>query len=105
MRAFQGLTTNATISDHTLEGWSMVPLPLTDPVRLASAVSRLRRWAASERLPMHRLMGTDKGGMTFFTGSFEVPDNSSHPMDTFLRLDGWNKVRRVFIYLFYSVLW
>ncbi|XP_050711222.1 LOW QUALITY PROTEIN: beta-galactosidase-like [Eriocheir sinensis] len=88
---FKGLTTNATISDHTLENWSMVPLPLTNSKRLASAISRLHRWATSERLPMHRLMGTEKGGMTFYSGSFEVPDNSSHPMDTFLRLDGWNK--------------
>lgn len=88
---FKGLTTNATISDHTLENWSMVPLPLTNSKRLASAISRLHRWATSERLPMHRLMGTEKGGMTFYSGSFEVPNNSSHPMDTFLRLDGWNK--------------
>lgn len=71
----------------------MAPLPLTSTSRLERALTRLRRWTASEHLPQHRLQGTDKGGMTFFSGSFQVPDDSSHPMDTFLRLDGWNKVR------------
>ncbi|KAG0725488.1 Beta-galactosidase [Chionoecetes opilio] len=88
---FKGITANVSLSGHILENWTMAPLPLTNAKRLDRALTRLRRWAASMHLPPHRLQGTDKGGMTFFTGHFQIPTNSSHPMDTFLRLDGWSK--------------
>ena len=92
----QGITTNVTLSGNTLEGWTMTPLPITNTSRLGRALTRLRHKAAADRLPPHRLQGTDKGGMTFYTGSFEVLQDSPHPMDTFLRLDGWTKVRLQF---------
>lgn len=88
---FKGITANVTLSGNTLEDWTMVPLPLTTTFRLERALARIRRRAASEQMLPHRLQGTDKGGMTFFSGYFQVPKNSTHPMDTFLRLDGWNK--------------
>lgn len=89
----QGITTNVTLSDHTLEGWTMTPLPITHTARLQNALVHLRHQAAARNTPPRGLQGTDKGGMTFFSGSFQVPSDSSHPRDTFLRLDGWNKVR------------
>ncbi|XP_045106280.1 beta-galactosidase-like isoform X2 [Portunus trituberculatus] len=84
---FKGITTNVTLSNHTLEGWTMTPLPITHTARLQKALAHLRHQAAVH----NTLQGTDKGGMTFFSGSFQVPGDSSHPRDTFLRLDGWNK--------------
>uniref|UniRef100_A0A0P4WBE4 Beta-galactosidase n=2 Tax=Scylla olivacea TaxID=85551 RepID=A0A0P4WBE4_SCYOL len=88
---FKGITTNVTLSDHTLEGWTMIPLPITHTSRLQNALAHLHHWAAGQNMPPLGLQGTDKGGMTFFSGSFQVPEDSSHPRDTFLRLDGWNK--------------
>ncbi|KAK8753118.1 hypothetical protein OTU49_002622 [Cherax quadricarinatus] len=83
---FKGLTTNVTINNHELEGWTMTPLPLTNTTRLHHVLQRLR-----QTLTLSPLLGTQQGGMTFYSGTFTVPSEESHPLDSFLRLDGWSK--------------
>lgn len=82
---FQGLTTNVTVGGHNLEGWTIVPLPLTNSTRLAAALTRLP--------PLSFQATLTEGRMSFFQGTFNVSAEGSEPHDTFLRLDGWNKVR------------
>lgn len=84
----QGLTTNVTLNTHTLTNWKMTPLPLTDTRRLQDVLQRLQQM----HLASQDLMGTPQGGMTFYRGFFDVPEQAPHPLDTFLRLDGWSKV-------------
>lgn len=70
----------------------MVPLPLTNVSRLSSALHNLEQKVKVDHIHSEKLMGTPNGGMSFYQGSFTVPNNDSHPQDTFLRLDGWRKV-------------
>ncbi|XP_045618256.2 beta-galactosidase [Procambarus clarkii] len=88
---FKGLTTNVTINGHILEDWKMIPIPLTNVTRLSSALKCLQQKITSSHLSPQERLGTPLGGMTFYDGSFDVPDDGSHPQDTFLRLDGWGK--------------
>ncbi|KAG7166266.1 Beta-galactosidase-like 1 [Homarus americanus] len=83
---FKGLTRNVSINYHKLEGWTMTPLPLTNFTRLHHALHRLH-----QTLAPRPLLGTRRGGMTFYHGNFSVPHDDQHPLDTFLRLDGWSK--------------
>ncbi|XP_071541373.1 beta-galactosidase-like [Panulirus ornatus] len=82
---FKGLTTNVTVNGHVLEGWTMTPLPLTNKTRLNSALHLFSRSIS------HALLGTPQGGMIFYHGTFSIPQEEPHPLDTFLRLDGWSK--------------
>ncbi|XP_071517532.1 beta-galactosidase-like [Panulirus ornatus] len=88
---FKGLTTNVTINGYSLENWKMVPLPLTNMTRLSYALHYLQKKLKGNQVHPERLMGTPKGGMSFYKGSFIIPSNDSHPQDTFLYLDGWRK--------------
>lgn len=92
----QGLTTNVTVNGYSLSGWKMTPIPLTNITRLSSALRKLHDMTTSLGLSRSELTGTPRGGMAIYQGSFNVPNNSSHPQDTFLRLDGWGKVRTMF---------
>lgn len=88
---FKGLTTNVTVNGYSLSGWKMTPIPLTNITRLSSALRKLHDMTTSLGLSRSELTGTPRGGMAIYQGSFNVPNNSSHPQDTFLRLDGWGK--------------
>lgn len=85
----QGLTTNVTLNGHVLMHWRMSALPLTNPSHLLTAVSRLPQVIQHSTT----LTGTPSGGLTMYSGSFSIPDEDPHPLDTFLKLDGWGKVR------------
>lgn len=88
----QGLTTNVTVNGYNLSAWKMTPIPLTNITRLNSALRKLHALTASHGLSGTELTGTPRGGMAIYQGSFNIPNNSSHPQDTFLRLGGWGKV-------------
>lgn len=88
----QGLTTNVTVNGYNLSAWKMTPIPLTNITRLNSALRKLHVLTASHGLSGTELTGTPRGGMAIYQGSFNIPNNSSHPQDTFLRLGGWGKV-------------
>ncbi|XP_045581056.2 beta-galactosidase isoform X1 [Procambarus clarkii] len=83
---FKGLTANVTINNHVLKGWTMTPLPLTDLTRLRHVL-----WRLHQTLSPSPQLGTPQGGMTFYRGTFNIPAEEPHPLDTFLRLDGWAK--------------
>lgn len=71
----------------------MTPIPLTNITRLSSALRKLHEMTTSLGLSRSELTGTPRGGMAIYQGSFNIPNNSSHPQDTFLHLGGWGKVR------------
>ncbi|XP_063888783.1 beta-galactosidase-like isoform X4 [Scylla paramamosain] len=79
-----GITSNATLNGHILEGWNMTAIPLTDTSILPDAPLR-----SLHHPPV--TPGTPSGGLTFYIGVFIVPDEDPHPLNTFLRLDGWSK--------------
>ncbi|XP_063888781.1 beta-galactosidase-like isoform X2 [Scylla paramamosain] len=84
MDDFKGITSNATLNGHILEGWNMTAIPLTDTSILPDAPLR-----SLHHPPV--TPGTPSGGLTFYIGVFIVPDEDPHPLNTFLRLDGWSK--------------
>uniref|UniRef100_A0A0P4VXC2 Uncharacterized protein n=1 Tax=Scylla olivacea TaxID=85551 RepID=A0A0P4VXC2_SCYOL len=84
MDDFKGITSNATLNGHILEGWNMTAIPLTDTSILPDAPLR-----SLHHPPV--TPGTPSGGLTFYRGIFTVPDEDPHPLNTFLRLDGWSK--------------
>ncbi|XP_050729221.1 beta-galactosidase-like isoform X2 [Eriocheir sinensis] len=79
---FKGLTTNVTLNGHLLKGWNMTAVPLANVSILAAAPSLGHAPATP---------GTPSGGLTYYRGVFTVPDEDPHPLDTFLRVDGWTK--------------
>ncbi|KAG0715975.1 Beta-galactosidase [Chionoecetes opilio] len=79
---FKGLTSNVTLNGHLLKGWNMTAVPLTYP-------SMLPRPPGPRQPPVPP--GTPRGGLTFYTGVFNVPAEDPHPLNTFLKLDGWTK--------------
>ncbi|KAK3880575.1 hypothetical protein Pcinc_014933 [Petrolisthes cinctipes] len=82
---FKGLTTNVTLNGHVLMHWQMTALPLTDTSHLHTVISRL------PQVILHSLTGTPRGGLTMYSGMFNITDEDPHPLDTFLKLDGWGK--------------
>ncbi|KAK4298222.1 hypothetical protein Pmani_029407 [Petrolisthes manimaculis] len=80
---FKGLTTNVTVSGHQLEGWTIIPLPLTNNSRLAASLTHMPLFSSQDAF--------SEGRMSFFQGTFNVSTEGSQPHDTFLRLDGWSK--------------
>ncbi|XP_045105741.1 beta-galactosidase-like isoform X3 [Portunus trituberculatus] len=80
---FKGLTTNATLNGHVLKGWNMTAVPLTNTSILPDAPWSPRHLPATP--------GTPSGGLTFYSGVFTVPDEDPHPLNTFLRVNGWSK--------------
>lgn len=80
---FKGLTANVTLNGHVLQGWNMTAVPLTDTSILLDASRSPQQSPATP--------GTASGGLTFYSGIFSVPDEEPHPLNTFLRLDGWGK--------------
>ncbi|XP_068220921.1 beta-galactosidase-like [Palaemon carinicauda] len=88
---FKGITTNVTLSGFELQDWTMVPLPLTNISLLSSVLSQMEKLHHHKNTPQPELRGTPQGGMSFYTGTFNVPESLDHPQDTFLRLDGWGK--------------
>ncbi|KAK7075800.1 Beta-galactosidase-1-like protein [Halocaridina rubra] len=88
---FKGLTTRPTLSDYELRNWSMTPIPVTNITRLLSALHNLEKILKQRKVRPEQLRGTERGGMSFYKGTFEIPSISSHPRDTFLKLKGWSK--------------
>lgn len=88
---FKGLTTRPTLEDRELKNWRMTPIPVTHTKRLSSALSNLRKKLEEQPLVHAELRGTPQGGMSFYRGSFVIPDEVDHPQDTFLKLNGWRK--------------
>lgn len=88
---FKGLTTKPTLNGYTLQNWKMTPIPVTNITRLSLALSDLDRSLTQRKKTQVKLQGTPQGGMSFYNGSFVVPNTPDHPQDTFLRLNGWTK--------------
>lgn len=88
---FKGLTTNATLDGFMLDNWNMSPVPITNMTKLQAAFKKLKKLSHMGQTLLSSSYGTQKGSMTFYKGSFKVPEDDDHPQDTFLKLDGWTK--------------
>ena len=56
---------------------------------------------------MNRIDSTVSQPMSFYSGELIIPKNNSHPMDTFIRLDGWAKVCNMYdllLMVYYPVI-
>ncbi len=81
MIRLKGITTNVTLGDSVLKNWSHSLF--------------FKNWDTSIKHLEEESVNTSVKSVqkipTFFTGKFQLPQNSSLPLDSFLKLEGWGK--------------
>jgi hypothetical protein len=75
----KGITKNVTLGTQTLINWNHTLIFKDWQKSIKSIETRTAAVKAMERIP------------TFFTGKFQIPNETGMPYDSFLRLDGWGK--------------